>query len=81
MKAAGVGLSEAFDHPEVILPLDSHHNPRKVGTVELSGSWSLFEFEPEDEFVAAVVVEGLPCRFRFWDWSRKAMAEPGSFGL
>ena len=82
MKAAGFGLSEGLDHPEVIFPLDNHPGPRKVRTqVELSGRWVTLEFEPGDEFVAAVVVEGPPCRFRFWDWSGEAMPEPGSLEL
>jgi 4'-phosphopantetheinyl transferase len=77
MKAAGVGLSEAFDHPQVMLPHENHPGPRKVGTrVGLSGSWFSFEFEPGNDFVAAVVVEGPSCSLRFWDWSREAMPEP-----
>ena len=76
VKARGGGLSISFNHFDVSDILNRSNGTLKGRSGrEPDSIWSLMEFDPGPGYVAAVALEGYPCRLTCRRWSESQMQQ------
>jgi len=70
IKAIGDGLSFPLDQFDVSLrPDEPARLLRIAGSEEKAGHWSMFSWQPTNEYVAALVVEETDCSVTYREWN------------
>ena len=77
IKASGDGMSFPLDQFDVSLRPDEPARLLRVfGSEEKARRWSMFGWQPSEEYAAAVVVEGTDCSVTYRQWHHNDRARP-----